>query len=374
MAGSTAHTEIAARPGYYARQVRLPEIGLAGQRRLAAARVAVVGLGALGCPAATYLVRAGVGELRVLDGDRVDETNLHRQPLYTPEDLGRFKADVGARALRAADPNVRVVAHPHYLDGDSTGFGDADLVLDCTDRFSSRFAVHDLAQARRLPLVSAAVAAFTGQLQVYRFDRGPGPCLRCLYPHPPADGCTGSCADDGILGAAAGVMGSLQALTALRVLLGEQTVEQGSTLTLDLVTMRSHTLSWERDPGCPGCGTRGDATDEPVAPEANAAVPLGPRPDGMRPNLRRDTILIDLREPGEGSAVDAVLLPNARRLPLATLPAELNSLDPHGSYLLVCEHGVRSRRAMNDMREAGFAHVSHLDGGFSRLRESVCSE
>lgn len=360
-------------PGYYDRQLRLPEVGLSGQERLAEARVVVVGLGALGSPAASYLVRAGVGTVHLVDGDRIEGSNLHRQPLYDAPEVGSFKADRAARRLSAANPHVQVVPHRRYV-GPESGLpqseGDLDLVLDCTDRFSSRFAIHDLCQARRIPLVSAAVSSFTGQLYHLPFARQKGPCLRCVYPQTPADGCTGSCAEDGILGASAGVMGSLQALLALRLLLGLESVPAATMHTIDLATLQVHAMSWEPSPSCPSCGGNGDTGGHEALRPA-ASVPIR---ESEAPERHSDATILDVRTPGEAQELDRLLVPGARPYPLDDLYASLETLDRDAPYVIICEHGVRSRRVLGDMKAMGFRHVSHLEGGFARLREAVCSE
>jgi adenylyltransferase/sulfurtransferase len=381
-------------PDYYRRQMRLPEVGISGQRRLANARVVVVGLGALGCPAATYLVRAGVGSLVLVDGDRVDESNLHRQPLYVPADRGRQKADAAARALAAMNPHVHLEPHARFFAGgpaagapntsrtrEGEPIASADLVLDCTDRFSSRFAVHDACQRQRTPLVSAAVTGFTGQVQFFPFNTDAGPCLRCLYPQTPEDGCTGSCAEDGILGAAAGAMGSLQALTGLRVLLGAGGVEAGVTYTMDLATLRVHRMGWDRRPDCPDCGTATADREQAGAPEYDEGGIAGAQASRPRASSSsaasaspENTFVLDVREAHEVKPDDRIAFPGARLMPMHMFYREVEDLDPEASYVLICEHGVRSAAAMRDMRELGFRNVRHIAGGYARLREAVCSE
>ena len=238
---------------YFSRQMRLPGVGYAGQQRLATARVLVIGAGALGSPALTYLARAGVGHLTICDGDRVAYHNLHRQTLYARADVGRSKAEAARSALTAEFPGLDLVAVDRYLTDRLPDDNRPDIVLDCTDRFSSRFAVHDAARAAGVDLVSAAVGGGTGQLQVFRFSQAASPCLRCLYPDPPDDGCTGSCAEDGILGAAAGAIGSWQALLALHILLGLREPASATTFTVELATMELTAMGWDAREGC-SCG------------------------------------------------------------------------------------------------------------------------
>lgn len=364
---------------YFQRQMQLPSIGYDGQARLAAAHVAVVGLGALGSPVVTYLARAGVGRLTLFDGDEVAYHNLHRQTLFSRDDVGRPKAEVVARVLRAEYPELQLTAESRYfsdaLDEDAAPDERAsnmlvladppDLLLDCTDRFSSRFAVHDAGRRLGVNVVSAAVAGFTGQLHIYPFALGRSPCLRCLYPDAPADGCTGSCAVDGILGAVAGTMGSWQALTALRFLLGEQPATTATTHTIELTAMEVMTTSWDADPDCPLCGN-------------HEVIPSQERPRREVPSetiapARRTppTRTIDVREAEEIIPVDRAALPGAEHVPLDQLLSSLDELDRDEAYLLVCEHGVRSAMARDAMVDAGFPDVVHLAGGYAALRAMI---
>jgi adenylyltransferase/sulfurtransferase len=394
--GNTSGTETAVMNGslatrnrvdtaYFQRQMQLPAIGYAGQARLADAHVAVVGLGALGSPAVTYLARAGVGRLTLCDGDEVAYHNLHRQTLFSREDVGRPKAEVVAEVLRREYPSLEFAVEARYFS-EAPGGGDAprdpeaprspvaptttllsrddppDLLLDCTDRFSSRFAVHDAGHRLGVNVVSAAVAGFTGQLHVYPFALGRSPCLRCLYPEGLTDGCTGSCAVDGILGAVTGTMGSWQALTAVRMLVGEQPVPSATTYTIELTTMEIMTTAWDSDPSCPLCGNSAEAPR--VLPTTAEANPGSPAP--LPP-----TRAIDLRRKEEIDAMDRALLPGVEHMPLDRFFSSMDDLDREASYLLVCEHGTRSAMARDAMVAAGFQNVAHLAGGYAALRAMV---
>jgi len=359
---------------YFARQMRLPGVGPAGQMRLQNAHVVVVGLGALGCPVVTYLARAGVGRVTLFDGDTVEYHNLHRQTLFERSDVGRRKADVIAGYLGREFPDMEVDGRAEFLDGSTTAeifrSLDADVVLDCTDRFSSRFVVHDAAQRSGVQLISASVSSSAGQLFLLPFGESRKPCLRCLYQDAPPDGCTGSCAEDGILGATAGVMGTLQALTTLRFLLNLPGPDTATVHTVDLVGLEIMSISWEADPKCLLCGA--GKTEEPTqtpgtfrtettlpARTESEVTPAGP------------VRIIDLREPGEAVEMDAFFFPDAEKQPFDRFLETLTELDRRGRYLLVCEHGIRSRHVVDIMIDAGFEHVSDVAGGFAGLRERV---
>ncbi len=242
----------------YSRQILLPEIGVEGQARLARARVLVVGLGGLGCPAATYLAASGVGTLVVADADRVELSNLQRQVLYADADQGRLKVEAAGDRLRALNPELRVEAWPRRLDPGSLDqvVGGVDLVLDASDNFATRFAVNRACFRARRPLVSAAVIRMEGQVSVFRFDRGTGPCYRCLYAEGPEEP-PAPCSESGVLGSVAGMLGALQATEAVKTLLDIGETLHGRLLLLDALRMEWRSLSLPPDPDCPVCGRAG---------------------------------------------------------------------------------------------------------------------
>ncbi|MBX3594388.1 molybdopterin-synthase adenylyltransferase MoeB [Sphingomonas sp.] len=239
----------------YARHLVLPEIGGAGQVRLKRARVAVIGAGGIGSPALQYLAAAGVGHLSVIDPDRVDASNLQRQTLFRTADIGIPKAGAAAEALAGLNPHVQVTAIERRIDAASApGLLDGhDVVLDGTDNFATRLAVADAVLALRIPLVAAAVGRFEGQLGVFRGWEGDRPCYRCFVgENPQAHG--GSCAEDGVLGALTGIMGSLAALEVIRAIVPFGEDSAGKLLIADTLSLRFRTLVLPKDPGCPACG------------------------------------------------------------------------------------------------------------------------
>ncbi len=239
----------------YARHIVLREIGGGGQARLKASSVLVIGAGGIGSPAIQYIAAAGVGRLMIVDDDRVDLSNLQRQTLFTTSDVGRSKAVAAAGRAEALNPKVEVSASQHRVDG---GYVDDlvkghDVVLDGTDNFATRLAVADACLRHRVPLVSAAVAAFEGQLGVFRGWEADKPCYRCFVGHDP-ERPEATCAEQGVLGALSGVMGSLAALEAIRALAPFGEDSAGKLLLVDALAMRFRTLTLPKDPGCPACG------------------------------------------------------------------------------------------------------------------------
>lgn len=239
----------------YARHIVLREVGGGGQARLKQARVLVIGAGGIGSPAIQYLAAAGVGALTIVDDDRVDLSNLQRQTLFATADQGRAKVDVAARAVAALNPEVRVIPRPERIGPENARelIAGQHVVLDGSDNFATRLAVADAALALRVPLVSAAVSAFEGQLGLFRGWEADKPCYRCFVGHDPArEGV--SCAEQGVLGALTGVMGSLAALEVIRAIVpfGEDTA--GKLLLVDALALRFRTLTLPKDPGCSACG------------------------------------------------------------------------------------------------------------------------
>ncbi|MDO8861339.1 molybdopterin-synthase adenylyltransferase MoeB [Haliea sp. E1-2-M8] len=238
----------------YSRQLLVPEVDVAGQEALAAATVLVVGLGGLGCPATLYLAAAGIGTLRLADGDRVELSNLQRQVAHTEAGLGDNKAVSAARAVRAINRGVRVEVIDRHLDARSmlAAVEGVGLVLDASDRFATRYALNRVCVAAGVPLLSAAAIRMEGQLALFDTARG-GPCYRCLYPDAAADDSSLACAENGVLGPVVGVLGSLQALEAIKYLVGMEQNLRDAVLMLDLRSLSLQRLALDRRRGCPDC-------------------------------------------------------------------------------------------------------------------------
>jgi len=238
----------------YSRQLRLPELGLAGQERLAASRVLVVGAGGLGSACAPYLAASGVGELIIADADAVELSNLHRQLLHTTADIGRRKVDSASEHLGRLNPEVRITALPARMDADTlaAALDGCDAVVDGSDNFATRFAVNAASRARGIPLVSAAAIRFDGQLSVFDPRDAASPCYRCLYRDSAEAAET--CALNGVLPPVVGILGSLQALETLKVLTGIGRPLVGRLLVFDGLALEWRTLRLRRDPACPVCG------------------------------------------------------------------------------------------------------------------------
>lgn len=240
----------------YSRQIILPEVGGEGQLRLRASSVLIVGLGALGSPAAYYLAAAGVGRLGLADGDEVDLSNLQRQILHATADVGRPKVDSARRKLAALNPEIRIDVERVFVDTDNAAgvIAGYDVVVSAVDNVPARYALNDACVSGGVPLVDAAIVGFRAILMTILPGRGP--CYRCLFPEPPPAGAVPTCAEAGVIGALAGVLGALQALETIKLLLGRGNPYVGRVLQFDGLTGRFREAPWPRDPGCPVCGDR----------------------------------------------------------------------------------------------------------------------
>jgi len=238
----------------YARQINIPDVGVAGQERLLSSSALVVGAGGLGSPALLYLTAAGVGRIGVVDADPVDLTNLQRQIAHGTADIGRGKAESARDAMHAIDPGIVVATYGERLTAANAlqTIRRYDVVLDCTDNFPTRYLINDACVLLGTTLVTAAVIRFHGQLTTVRPHQGP--CMRCLLPEPPAPGSVPSCAQAGVLGPVAGAMGCLQAVEAIKVLLGLPDTLVGRLFVLDALAFAPSIMEIERDPDCPVCG------------------------------------------------------------------------------------------------------------------------
>ncbi|MEO5370586.1 MAG: HesA/MoeB/ThiF family protein [Magnetococcus sp. DMHC-1] len=241
----------------YSRQMILPEVGEAGQRRLGAASVLIVGAGGLGGPVALFLAASGVGRLTLVDGDRVELSNLGRQIIHGMDRLGQAKVTSAATAIRTLNPDIRVETVDGWVDDDNaaTLIAAHDVIVDCCDNFSTRYLLNAVCHAARRPLVTGAVLGFEGQVTLLRSGLdSASPCYRCLYPEPPTAAANPTCATAGVIGSLVGVVGSLQATEALKVLLGVGSSRAGATLLINLLEGIFHQVQGVRLPECPVCG------------------------------------------------------------------------------------------------------------------------
>ncbi|TAM58850.1 molybdopterin-synthase adenylyltransferase MoeB [bacterium] len=376
----------------YSRHLLMPEVGLAGQAKLAQARVLCLGAGGLGSPVALYLAAAGVGRLGLIDDDAVERSNLQRQVLFGESSLGVPKVRAAAERLRDLNPEVEVEAIEGVFDRSNALelVGRYDLVVDGTDNFPTRYLVNDACVLSGKAYVYGSIFRFDGQVSVFgqRAQSGErGPCYRCVYPVPPPAGTVPSCAEGGVLGVLPGLVGMLQAQQALLLLLGVGKPLVGRLLLVDALETRMRELRIERDVACPVCG---DAPTIHELGDYESFCGVEARPDrdpgfledygiGARelaralagPEPSRRVAVIDVRERQE---TQAGLFPGARHVPFSELPGRLGELDTAQDLVVVCRVAARAAAAVQLLLEHGFRKVRFLDGGLTRWQREVDPE
>ncbi len=363
----------------YSRHLILPEVGLEGQRRLKGSSVLIVGAGGLGSPLALYLAAAGVGRIGLVDFDQVDESNLQRQILHGRSNVGRSKLQSARERLADLNPDIQIDCHEIRLARDNAFeiLAPYQVVVDGTDNFPTRYLVNDACGLLRKPNVHGSIFRFEGQVSVFDVTRGP--CYRCLYPEPPPPGLVPSCAEGGVLGVLPGVIGVLQGIETLKLLLDLGDSLIGRLLLFDALAMRFRELALRKDPSCPLCGERptvrelvdyeqlcGLAPSEEARMEAEAWEVSARELEQARAG--GDVVLLDVREPHEHAIAR---IEGARLVPLATLPARVAELDSAKPIVIYCHHGVRSKMALDFLRQAGFAKLKHLRGGIDAWSREV---
>lgn len=350
----------------YSRQIALKEVGAAGQQRLAASRVLVIGCGGLGVPVISYLAGAGVGELGLVDSDRLEASNLHRQTFYALSDVGAHKAALAAARVAALNPEVTVRAHDVRFGPENASALAApyDLLIDCSDNFATRFLLNDVALKLRKPAIFASVYQYEGQLQVVRADQDAA-CLRCVWPQATRDGVVGNCAQAGVLGPVPGILGTLQALEALKLLLDLPGQLGDEVLLVNLITLATNRLRARRRSECHGASCVHIATQESSSMNVNAES-LEVAFDSLDEASAQGFIVIDVREPQE-LATWPTPCKTSRHIPLRTLLYGDVALDPNAKYVIVCAAGQRSLTAATELRARGVRAAYSQAGGVAAL-------
>jgi adenylyltransferase/sulfurtransferase len=339
--------------------------------------VLIIGLGGLGSPAALYLAAAGVGRLGLLDDDVVAAHNLQRQVLHDTAAVGTAKTESARARVEGLNPHVRVDTwRTRFSPRNARAIvADYDIVLDGSDAFATRYLVNDACVLERRPNVHASIHRFEGQLTVFGADGGP--CYRCVHPEPPAPGSVPDCATGGVLGVLPGILGTLQATEALKLLLGIGAPMTGRLLAIDALGMRFHETTLDRDPACPWCGTRTarELLDDYAAfcgmPEGDAAMPPGRSiaPRALETRLARgESVVLDVRE---GWEVEAAHLEGATHIPMGEVPSRAMTLPRDREIVVLCHHGQRSEMVAEYLRASGFPRVMNLEGGIDRWSVEV---
>lgn len=350
----------------YARH--LPVIGIDGQQKLLQANILCIGAGGLGCPALQYLSAAGVGHLGIIDDDVVSLSNLQRQILYKQSDVGKAKVDCAAEWLKLQNSLVNITTYQQRLtrENGTAIVADYDIVIDGSDNYRTRYLINDLCHQANKPLISASIYQFHGQCSIFHYQQGP--CYRCLFPTPPPDALTPNCAQAGVLGVLPGVMGSLQAIEAIKLLIGQGQLLAGRLLVFDALSMTFDTYQVPSDPHCPLC-QKGELSDGLFAKTSAVESVEEITPKQLQQWLAEPDApqLLDVREDYEREICHI----NGEFLPLSRFSIDHVKADKNKPLVVYCKAGVRSRQASIVLSKAGFRQVYNLNGGILRWIDEV---
>jgi adenylyltransferase/sulfurtransferase len=359
-------------------------VGLDGQRRLKAGSVLIVGAGGLGSPAGMYLAAAGVGTIGIVDFDKIDLSNLQRQIMHSTADVGKSKCKSAEQRMAQINPHIRIVGHEEQLSAVNikSMIEQYDIVIDATDSFATRYLINDACVLLNKPNIYGAIYRFEGQASV--FAPGRGPCYRCLFPVPPPADAVPNCAEAGVLGVLAGLIGVVQATEAIRILLGEETGLgaglTGKLLIYDAKEMRFDTVKITRNAGCPLCGDNPTIkeisetifvceasssnqdlpTDAGAGSGSSASAEITAVDLQKRLEAKEDFLLLDVRTPEEYILCQ---IPGSTLIPLNELPERFEQLDTAKEIVVYCKSGARSRKAAQLLSQKGFSKLKNLTGG-----------
>ena len=365
----------------YSRHLIMPEVGMEGQLKLKQARVLLIGTGGLGAPLGLYLAAAGVGTIGLVDFDVVDFTNLQRQVIHGTKDVGRKKLDSAADRMADINPLIKIVKHDTMLSSENALdlLKDYDIVVDGTDNFPTRYLVNDACVLLGKPNVYGSIFRFEGQCTVFAYPGGP--CYRCLYPEPPPPGLVPSCAEGGVLGILPGTIGVMQATEAVKLILGKGEPLVGRLVLFDALAMRFRELKLRRNPECPVCGDHPTITKlidyqefcgipQHEPPPAPGKKEWEIDPVDVKAKIDRGDrfVFIDVREPHE---YQICKIPGTILIPLGDLPKRVNELNSADEIVAHCKTGMRSGKAVDFLRQAGFKKVKNMVGGILAWSDKV---
>jgi molybdopterin/thiamine biosynthesis adenylyltransferase/rhodanese-related sulfurtransferase len=365
----------------YSRHLIMPEVGMEGQLKLKAAKVLCIGTGGLGSPLALYLAAAGIGRVGLVDFDVVDTTNLQRQIIHGTKDVGRKKLDSAADSMKDINPYVEIDKYEVALSSENALdiLKDYDIVVDGTDNFPTRYLVNDACVLLNKPNVYGSIFRFEGQSTVFGYPGGP--CYRCLYPEPPPPGLVPSCAEGGVLGILPGIIGVMQATETVKLILGKGEPLVGRLLLYDALAMRFRELKLRRNPECPICGDH-RTIHQLIDYQQFCGIPQHtPQPEpgvseneieapALKAKMDRGDkfVLVDVREPHE---FQICRIPGSTLIPLGEVPKRVNELNSADEIVVHCKSGMRSAKAADFLRQAGFKKVKNLKGGILAWSDKV---
>ncbi|HTA31047.1 MAG TPA: molybdopterin-synthase adenylyltransferase MoeB [Candidatus Cybelea sp.] len=368
----------------YSRHLILPEVGLAGQKKICSTSVVCIGAGGLGSPIAMYLAAAGIGKIGLIDFDTVDFSNLQRQIIHGTPDVGRPKTESARDTINRINPKVEVVIHNTRISSENAMdlLAPYDIVVDGTDNFPTRYLTNDACVLLKKPNVYGSIFRFEGQASVFAPHLN-GPCYRCLYPEPPPPGMVPSCAEGGVLGVLPGIIGTIQATEILKLALGKGSSLIGRLLLFEALEMKFRELRLRPDPKCPLCGENPTITKLidyemfcGIVPQPAQSVSNMTNPDEVSVQEMKKALddpalgirVIDVREPDEYEIARVKGVP---LFPLSTLPQQFTDLDPNQQIYIHCKSGVRSLRALQFLREQGFKYLKSVKGGISAWSDEI---
>jgi sulfur-carrier protein adenylyltransferase/sulfurtransferase len=372
----------------YQRHILLPEIGVEGQEKLSRAKVAIVGMGGLGSPAAIYLASAGIGTLGIIDHDSVQLDNLHRQILYQTPDVGKKKVNVAASVLEKNNSNVSIARFDQRLTAANASevLGDFDYVIDGSDNFPTRYLVNDACVLLGKINIFGCIYRWEGQLSI--FDASRGPCYRCLFPTPPPEPLIPNCAQAGVIGVLPGIIGTMQALETIKLVLGMDCQSRSRLMTFDASTSQWNSYSIVKDPECDLCGRnriihelmdydshcqtkkRGDGVEAySIEPENSVDIEAGELHRVIQSGTF-DGLLLDVREPSE---FEIARIERAQLIPVAELADRIGEIEGYRNkqVTVFCHHGPRALWAIDYLRSQGFKHLRNLAGGIDAWSSQV---
>jgi molybdopterin/thiamine biosynthesis adenylyltransferase/rhodanese-related sulfurtransferase len=362
----------------YSRHLIMPEVAMEGQHKLKAAKVLCIGAGGLGSPLALYLTAAGVGTLGLVDFDVVDYTNLQRQIIHTTDDVGRKKLDSAADKLKAINPYLNLRTFETKLTSANALelFREFDIIADGTDNFPTRYLVNDACVLTGKPNVYGSIFRFEGQASVFATEAGP--CYRCLYPEPPPPGLVPSCAEGGVLGVLPGLIGVIQATETIKLILGQGDSLAGRLLLVEALGMKFRELKLRKNPDCPVCGTHRTITQlidyeefcgirGQEEPAGNDVPAMAVEDLKKKLDAKADIFILDVREPHEYQICNL----RGYLIPVGDLPKRVHELDTSREIVAHCRSGVRSAKAVNFLRRAGFGKAYNLTGGILAWADKI---
>ncbi len=368
----------------YSRHLIMPEVTLEGQKRLKAASILCIGAGGLGSPIALYLAAVGIGRIGLVDFDTVDFSNLQRQILHGTRDVGRKKIKRARYTITDINPNVQIHLHDCLFTSENAErlVAPYDLVIDGTDNFPTRYLSNDICVFQKKPNIYGSIFRFDGQCTVFAPHLG-GPCYRCLYPEPPPPGMVPSCAEGGVLGVLPGIIGVMQAIEAIKLIIGIGEPLLGRLVHFDALKMKFREFKIRKDPKCPVCGDHPTVTELidyevfcgiPQAAATEEAVPPVPEitVEELQSRLQsgEKVTLIDVREQFEW---EIARIPGARLIPLGDLHSRMSELDSADTIYLQCKSGARSANALRELQKSGFSKLFNVQGGILAWADRIDS-